>query len=77
MVAILVRHLGFLDFPKTSENHPKSAQKQLKQIKTPSNDLKTSKILQESCSLIFLIIEMEILKNMLVKIWLPLKHQVT
>ena len=34
-------------------------------------------MLQESFSLIFLIREMEILKNILVKIWLPWKRQVT
>ena len=41
MVIILVRHLGFLDLSKTSENRPESDQKQLKRIKTPLNDLKT------------------------------------
>ena len=70
-------YLGCLDFPLNLKKPSKIGSKLIKTTKTNMNDRKTSKILEKSFSLIFLIREIAILINILVKIWLPWKRQVT
>ena len=75
MAAILVRHLGFVQIV---QKPPKIGSKV---IKTNKNTIKRSKNLKNATRKLFLkfllVREIEVLKNMPVKIWLPWKRQVT
>ena len=77
MAAILVRHLGFRDLSKSSKKTSKICSKVIKTIR---NTIKRSKYLKNAFKKVFLTFlrrEIEIVKNMTVKIWLPWKSQVT